>query len=386
MTKWRWRIHLVIRSLLHRRGRTLLLLAVLSMASSLATALGIVSFSMEKRVAEEVRRYGANLVVVPEHSRVTVGSGGLNFGTVGEPSYLEQQVVEEALRRSGLVLDRSLHLGGTLRLGSADIPAEGVDFTEIRKLFPWWQLQGGWPGEGEVLVGSELAARHGIKAGSTIEVSSGGRTARPRVSGIVTSGGEEDGIVYLPLPVMQQLLAQPGKLTLVRLLVTAGGERLKEAGSRLTPLLGGAVVKEVRQVARTSESLLAKVKLLMALVTAVVLISACSSVTGTMSTTILERSREIGLLKAMGGSRRGVMLLFGGESLLLGIIGGGAGYLIGSAIAAFVLRTVFAASAEFMPLVLLASLGVGLSLASIGSSGPLLSVYRLDPVRSLRGE
>ena len=38
----------------------------LAMASSLATALGIVSYSMGKRVAEEVRKYGANLVIIPE--------------------------------------------------------------------------------------------------------------------------------------------------------------------------------------------------------------------------------------------------------------------------------------------------------------------------------
>lgn len=364
----------------------MLLLAILAMASSLATALGIVSLGMEKRVAEEVRRYGANLVIVAENARVTIGSGGLNFGLIGEPVYLDQQLVEEGVRRSGVAAERSLHLAGTLRLGIADLPAEGVDFADIRKLFPWWQLHGGWPGEGESLVGSELAARHGIKVGSTMELGSGDRAMRTRVAGIVTSGGEEDGIVYLPLGTMQHLLGEPGKLTLVRLLVTAGGARLQEAQKRLAPLLGGAAVKEVRQVARTSEALLAKVKLLMALVTVVVLISACSSVTGTMGSTILDRSREIGLLKAMGGSRRGVMLLFGGEALLLGIAGGVAGYLIGSGIAVFVMRTVFSAPAEFIPLLLPVSLAVGLILAVVGSAGPLISVYRLDPVRSLRGE
>ena len=56
----------MVRALVYRRGRTALLVAVLAMASSLATALGIVSFSMEKRVAEEVRKYGANLVITPE--------------------------------------------------------------------------------------------------------------------------------------------------------------------------------------------------------------------------------------------------------------------------------------------------------------------------------
>ena len=84
MNRRRWLLHLVLRALAHRRGRTVLLLAVLAMASSLATALGIVSYSMGKRVAEEVRKYGANLVIIPESARLDVGSGGLNFGVVSE--------------------------------------------------------------------------------------------------------------------------------------------------------------------------------------------------------------------------------------------------------------------------------------------------------------
>ena len=56
MNRRRWLLHIILRALAHRRGRTALLLAVLAMASSLATALGIVSSSMEKRVAEVVRK------------------------------------------------------------------------------------------------------------------------------------------------------------------------------------------------------------------------------------------------------------------------------------------------------------------------------------------
>ena len=85
------------------------------MASSLATALGVVSFSMEKRVAEEVRKYGANLVIIPETARLNVGSGGLNFGEISEPAYLEQRQVEDVLARSGLKAEKSFHLRGALR-------------------------------------------------------------------------------------------------------------------------------------------------------------------------------------------------------------------------------------------------------------------------------
>jgi putative ABC transport system permease protein len=356
------------------------------MASSLATALGIVSVSMEKRVAEEVRKYGANMIVIPGAARMDVGSGGLNFGSIAEPAYLRQDAVDAALAKSGLKAERSFHLRGALHYKNSDLMVEGVNFADIRRLFPWWQLKGGWPAAGEAVLGSDLAATLKVKPGDTLELEGKSQPVRLRVSGTVSSGGEEDGTLFMALPELQQALGLPGELSLVRLMVTAGGGSLKDSTAALQRLLPEAKVNEVRQTARTSEGLLAKVKLLMMLVTAVVLISAGSSVTGTMSTTVLERGKEIGLMKAMGATRWEVLLIFCGEAALLGIFGGVAGYLFGSGIAQFITRTVFASSAEFIPWISLVSLGVSLFLALLGSVGPMVSVFKLDPVRSLRGE
>jgi len=386
MNRRRWLLHLVLRALAHRRGRTILLLAVLAMASSLATALGIVSYSMERRVAEEVRKYGANLIIIPETARLDVGSGGLNFGKISEPSYLLQSQVEDALTRSGLKAERSFHLRSALHWKNADIMVEGVNFADIRRLFPWWQLKGNWPAAGESIVGSDLAARLGLKPGDTLELAGRDQNIRLRISGIVSSGGEEDALLFLALPELQQAGGLDDQLTLVRLMVTAGGNSLKQSAAELQKLLPAAKVSEVRQTARTSEGLLAKVRLLMSLVTAVVLVSAGSSVTGTMSTTVLERGKEIGLMKAMGGTRREVMLIFCGEAAMLGIFGGFAGYVLGSVIAQFIAKTVFSVSADFIPWIAAISMGVSLFLALLGSLGPMISVFRLDPVRSLRGE
>lgn len=387
MNRRRWLLHVIVRALGHRKGRTLLLLSVLAMASSLATALGIVSYSMEKRVAEEVRKYGANLIILPETARIDVGSGGLNFGAVSEPAYLEQRLVEDALARSGLKTERSFHLRGALHVNDADIMVEGVNFADIRRLFPWWQLKGTWPAAGETVVGNDLATRLKLKPGDAVELAGREHTVRLRVSGIVSSGGEEDGLLFLALPELQQALGLGGQISLVRLMVTTGGgDSLTKSAAALQALLPMARVTEVRQTARTSEGLLAKVKLLMLMVAAVVLISAGSSVAGTMSTTVLERGKEIGLMKAMGGTRREVMVIFCGEAALIGLAGGIAGYLFGSAIAQFITRTVFAASATVIPWFAAVSLGVSLFLALLGSLGPMVSVFRLDPVRSLRGE
>ena len=377
---------MLFKALAHRSGRTLLLLAVLAMASSLATALGIVSVSMGKRVAEEVRKYGANIIVIPQTARLDVGSGGLNFGSIAEPAYLNQGEVEQVLARSGVQAERSFHLRGALHWKDSDLMVEGVNFADIRRLFPWWQLKGNWPGAGEAVLGLDLATRLKLKPGDSFSVEGKGGPLPLRVSGIVSSGGEEDGLLFLALPELQRALGLTGEITLVRLMVTAGGDSLKKSVAALQPLLPGAKVNEVRQTASTSEGLLAKVKLLMILVTAVVLISAGSSVTGTMSTTVLERGKEIGLMKAMGATRWEVLLIFCGEAALLGVAGGVAGYLMGSGIAQFITKSVFAASAEFVPWICGVSLGVSLFLALLGSIGPMVSVFNLDPVRSLRGE
>lgn len=386
MNRRRWLIKLLLAALAHRTGRTLLLLSVLAMASSLATALGVVSLSMGKRVSEEVRKYGANLVVVPAAARLEVGSGGLNFGAISDPAYLDQGRVEKALASGGLKAERSFHLRGALRMKDADVLVEGVNFADVRRLFPWWQLRGGWPGPGETVVGSDLAQRLKLKAGDTVELTGPAQTLKLKVSGVVVTGGEEDDLFFLALPELQGALGLPGQLTEVRLLVSAEGDTLKDKAAALQPLLPDAKVREVRQIARTSEGLLAKVKLLMTLVTAVVLVSAGSSVTGTMSTTVLERSREIGLMKAIGGTRWEVLLIFCGEALLLGVVGGLVGYLLGSGIAVFITRTVFSAAPEFIPWLSAVSLAVSLFLALLGSVGPMISVFKLDPVRSLRGE
>ena len=196
------------------------------------------------------------------------------------------------------------------------------------------------------------------------------------VEGVRHLAPEGDGPLEAELPLPDDLVEPAGACLPAPVVIQPA----------LQPLLPNARVSEVRQIARTSEGLLAKVKLLMALVTAVVLVSAGSSVAGTMSTTVLERGKEIGLMKAMGGTRWEVMLIFCGEAALLGILGGLAGYLFGSAIAQFITRTVFSASAEFIPWFAGISLGVSLFLALLGSVGPMISVFKLDPVRSLRGE
>ena len=281
MNRWRWLMHIVLKSLAYRQGRSLLLLGVLAMAASLVTSLGMVSSSMGMRVAEEVRKYGANLVVSPESARMEVGSGGLDFGAISEPAYLPQKELMQVLDAEG-ISDCSFHLSGYLKANGVDIPAEGVDFSAIRRLYPWWQLQGAWPGAGEAVIGIDLATRLKLKAGDLIQASGSAGAGKFRVAGVVSTGGDEDKLLFIPLAHMQEFLGVGSRVSQARLLLKTGGVTLSQRAVRLQGLLPGSTVREVRQVARTSEGLLKKVQLLMVLVTGVVLIASASSVASTM--------------------------------------------------------------------------------------------------------
>ena len=387
MGRVRWLLHIAILSLSWRRGRSLLLVLILAMAASLATALGVVSSSIGTRVTEELRRYGANLVIVPATARIDVGSGGLTFGALSTPAYLDAAAVEAALERSGAGrVARSLHLRGVLHHAGADVAVEGVRFDEIRRLFPWWQVQGGWPAAGGGVAGSDLAVRLGHKVGDTVSLGGPAGEHTVRIDGIVTTGGEEDRFLYLDLGGLQDALGLAGRVTQVRLLTDAGQEKPAVTGARIQALLPDASVREVRQVASTSEGLLRKVQLLLLIVTAVVVVACGASVAGTMGSTVLERSREIGLLKALGGTRGDVLLIFVIEGVALGVLGGVTGFLAGSGIAFLAAWSVFATTGEFLPRFLPVALGVSLLLASVGSIGPFMAIFRLDPVASLRGE
>jgi putative ABC transport system permease protein len=236
------------------------------------------------------------------------------------------------------------------------------------------------------VAGRELVGRLGLKVGDTLTLRGAAQETSVRIDGIVATGGEEDRFLYLDMGSLQQALGLSGRVTQVRLLTDAGREKPAVTAGRIQAALSGAAVREVRQVARTSEELLRKVQLLLLIVTVVVVVACGASVTGTMGTTVLERGREIGLLKAMGGTRGDVLLLFFAEGALVGVLGGLAGFLAGSGIAALAAWSVFATAGEFLPRFLPHALGVSLLLALAGSIGPFMAVYRLDPVASLRGE
>jgi putative ABC transport system permease protein len=300
---------------------------------------------------------------------------------------------------------------GTWYSHSVDVPDGSKFVTGVSSTDPWWHVDGQWFSDGaeQSVIGADLARRMGLRVGDTFTVRTGERAHTLTVTGTVSTGGREDNAILAPLQVAQDLAARPGRYR--RLLVSALTKPADAFSQRdpnkMTPAeydrwycspyissishqmqqeLPGIEVRAMRQVAEGEGRILTRVGSLMWLVTFAALFAAALAVGATSATTVLERRSEIGLMKAMGASRRTVGAFFLAEQLLLALVGGIAGYAIGLELARVLGIGIFGIAPNIRLILFPIVLVLAAIVALLGSLVPLERASRVDPAPVLRGE
>ncbi|MHA1463254.1 MAG: hypothetical protein ACTSQ0_09325, partial [Candidatus Heimdallarchaeota archaeon] len=83
-------LRILRKSLLKRKSRIAIAIISVIMGAAIATALLSVSMDISEKVGEEFRKYGANLMVVPDSETIEVGFPGVDFGSVTEQRYINE--------------------------------------------------------------------------------------------------------------------------------------------------------------------------------------------------------------------------------------------------------------------------------------------------------
>jgi putative ABC transport system permease protein len=138
-------------------------------------------------------------------------------------------------------------------------------------------------------------------------------------------------------------------------------------------------------VAESEGAILEKTQLLMLLITILSLAGAALGISNLVTAGVMERSREIGLLKALGAGNAPVSWLILTEILITGVIGGVIGYFAGLGFAQIIGQTVFGAAINIKPMVvpLVAILVFLVTLA--GSVPSIRLLLSLRPAEVLHG-
>jgi putative ABC transport system permease protein len=254
------------------------------------------------------------------------------------------------------------------------------------------QLLSGKPfrdGHAEVMLGDLLAQNLNKKLGDTLQIQ-----GSPFTVCAVYHGGSplEAGAVILPLDQLQVLSSLQGKVSTihVRLRAAPSGEApdhyLKRAQAQIEAALPG--LRAVPAAERASNNQFVRLAHASAWGTScIALLIGILGIANTMAMSVFERTREIGILRALGWRRWQVLVLIQFEAVVLGLGGGFLGIGIGTG--ALRLLSALPQTASIVtttiPLPLLAeALGIAILAGLIAGAIPAWRAAKLSPVEALR--
>ena len=420
-------------SVLVRQKKKLFLIALtVALGVSLATAMLNVMFDVGDKVNQELKAYGANLNIVPKGAALVNELYQLdNTDTQAAIQYIKQDdlvkikmifwaynIVDFApyLTTQVTVNDKPITLVGTWFNKHLTIPTGDEVDTGMLAMKSWWSIEGNTMKDDNlqgVMVGETLATQLNLKLGDSLELISPltNKKLTLTVNNIFHSGGIEDSQLYVSLPVAQNLANKDGLVERVEVsaLTTPENDLARKAAQdpnslsrtewdtwyctayissiayQLEELMPDVRVKAIMQVAESEGSILQKTQLLMLLLTVLSLICSALAISNLVTANVIERSTEIGLLKALGATNISVAMLILTEILIIALLGGMVGYFVGLGFAQIIGQTVFGSFVEpkmiIIPLVL-----IMVSMITLLGSLPALRIMMfLRPTDVLHG-
>lgn len=414
-------LRLLYQSFLRQRRRKLLAGIAITLGMSIATAMIAVGIDIGDRMNEELRAYGANIIVYPQEDTLDVQIGGVNLKPASAGAYLQESELPKLkhIFWGHNILGFSPMLPSTLDVNGAPAQVVGTYFakqipindetftTGVLKTHKWWKVQGTWPKDDseDVLVGRELAAAGRLAVGQNIVIDG----ENHRVSGIVETGGDEENAVLAPLALVQRLTHQPGKVRSVFVSALTKPEddfarrdprsmspEVLERWScspyansiayQITQALPGAKAEQIRKVAQNEGVLLSRISGLMLLITIAALGAAMLAISAAMATSVLERRAEIGVMRSLGANSGAIAWFFVLEASLLAIAGGTIGFVFGTLLARKIGSTVFSSAVGVEPVLLPFILLLSLVVTLLGSAAAIRRALHFSPGAILRGE
>jgi len=337
---------MVAKDAMRRKKRVLY--ATLGVVIGTMTVVGILTIALagEARLYAELEKYGPNLTVIPAISNVDVRLGDLSLGTlsVGENYISEEKLPEmrqiadgeirEALgiEDEGNIATLAPKLYVNTEVKGTSVMVVGVDPQEERNIKTWWKIQEGayLQHTDQALVGSVAAELLELDISDTIMLNGSDIT----VTGILEeTGSSDDYQIFVPLETLQQAFNKEGLVSAVDIRALCNACPVEIIADSINQNISGVRAVAVKQVAAAEMSMMEKINKFMLALAGITLVVGLFGVVNTMITSVHERTKDIGIMRAVGASRGQIIKVFVYEAIIIGIMGGIFGYVAGSLLA-----------------------------------------------------
>jgi putative ABC transport system permease protein len=348
-----------------------------SAISVLGVALGVTLVmlftGLTRGMSNDLQRRNSNLraeIIFTRPGSIELTSASTNLST----KYVDRlKSIEGVEAASPVILD--FYPSGAFGVEQV----EGVDWDSFAKMNSITLIEGNPPRAFDEIVIDETKASRKHPVGSTVKIFGD----KPyRVAGIYSP--ESGARAKLSIEALQNVLETPGKCTYILVKCKNSSEQVAVA-KRITEQLPGNKVQFTRDVFTSIETSIPSLAIFLRVLVGVASVLSALVVMLAMYTTITERTREIGILKAMGASRRYIINEIEREALVISALGLVVGFAFAAG-AGFLIHKATGLIFEFGGWWALTAAVIGLLGGAVGALYPAVRAANLDPVNALAYE
>jgi putative ABC transport system permease protein len=368
-------ISLLLKNLVRQRVRTGLTVLGICVGITTVVALGVITSGLKDMAGDILRAGNADFMVAQK------GSADLAFSAVSEADQTALAEVEGVAEATG-VLIHVTRVGSNPYFFMMGVAPEQLSFANLQIVEGHTLEQGD---TGKILLGAGAAGTLNLAIGDDVTIDQTAFT----VAGIYRTGDTlQDGGAFMPLSDLQAVTGRTGTVTMVYI-AASEGYSVEDVSGRINDtfsnLISVTTVEEYGQVDQGMEMMDAVNIAISVLAVGIGAIG----VMNTMIMSVFERTREIGILKAVGWRNRKVLELIVGESMVLCFVAAIAGIICGILLSRAVMLIPAVGhllSPSYTPDVFIRALLVAVVVALVGAAYPAFRATRMTPMEALRHE